>query len=247
MPPKILMVDDSRTFRLLVRKVFESFECELFEAENGKEGLEIAGREKPDLIILDITMPVMNGEEMLKELKKSDILKGIPVIMLTAESEQARVLEFAKIGIQDYMVKPLKGGLLIKAAKKVFSLRPRKDDKSEEDTSCKYFSLEGDIQLLKIPEKVTRPIQQEVEKDIQVKSEEMSKTGIHKFLLDLSDVDVVNMPLIKLTMNAIENCRKSKSRIQVVAKPGISNELKEFEEMSRISFDQSVEDAKAAF
>ena len=247
MPPKILMVDDSRTFRLLVRKVFESFECELFEAENGKEGLEIAAREKPDLIILDVTMPVMNGEEMLKRLKKSDDLKDIPVIMLTAESEQAKVLEFAKIGIKDYMIKPLEGGRLIKAAKKLFTLGPRKEDKPKEDTSGKYFSFEGDIQLLKVPEKVTRPILEEVEKDILVKAEEMAKTGVNKFILDLSDVDVVNMPLIKLAMNAIEKCRKIKSRIHVVAKPRVINELKEFEEMSKISFDQSVEDAKAAF
>ncbi len=245
--PKILMVDDSRTFRLLVRKVFEPFECELFEAENGKIGLEIAAREKPDLIILDVTMPVMNGEEMLKRLKMRDDLKALPVIMLTAESEQARVLEFAKIGIQDYMIKPLKGGRLIKAAKKLFTLSPRKEVKLTEETSNKYFSLEGDIQLLKVPEKVTRPILEEIEKDIRVKAEEMAKTGINKFLLDLSDVDVVNMPLIKLTINAIGKCRKTKSRIQVVAKTKISDELKEFDEMSKISFDQSVEDAKAAF
>ncbi len=116
MPPKILMVDDSRTFRLLVRKVFESFECELFEAENGKEGLIAAAKEKPDLIILDVTMPVMTGEEMLKRLKSSDTLKSIPVIMLTAESEQARVLEFAQMGVRDYMIKPLQGGRLIAAA-----------------------------------------------------------------------------------------------------------------------------------
>lgn len=247
MSPKILMVDDSRTFRLLVRKVFEPFECELFEAENGKEGLEVAAREKPDLIILDVTMPVMNGEEMLKRLKKSDGLKDIAVIMLTAESEQAKVLEFAKMGVQDYMIKPLKGGRLIKAAKKLFSLGPRKEDKPKEDTSGKYFSLEGDIQLLKVPAKVTKPILEEVEKDIQVKAEEMAKTGINKFLLDLSDVDVVNMPLIKLSMNAVEICRKIKSRIQVVANPRICSELKEFEEMRNISFDESVEDAKAGF
>jgi len=88
---------------------------------------------------------------------------------------------------------------------------------------------------------------EEVRKGIQFKTEEMAKAGVHKFLLDLSAVDVVNMPLIKLTMNAIGECRKTKNRIQVVANPRITNELKEFEEMSTISFGQSVEDAKAAF
>lgn len=86
MKSKILTVDDSKTIRLIVAKAFKQFDVDIFEASNGIEGLAVAAREKPDIIILDITMPVMDGAECIAKLKSSSNLKAIPVIMLTAES-----------------------------------------------------------------------------------------------------------------------------------------------------------------
>jgi CheY-like chemotaxis protein len=106
---KILTVDDSKTIRMIVKKAFSPFNCELFEGENGVEGLAIANKEKPDLIILDITMPVMTGIEMLAKLKSEKDLKAIPVIMLTAESGKENVMKIVKMGVRDYVVKPFKG------------------------------------------------------------------------------------------------------------------------------------------
>ena len=110
---KILTVDDSKTVRIIVRKAFKSYDCEILEASNGVEGLAVAGKEMPDLILLDITMPVMDGVEMLTRLKSDPQLKGIPVMMLTAEGGKDNVLRIAKIGIRDYIVKPFKEELLI--------------------------------------------------------------------------------------------------------------------------------------
>jgi CheY-like chemotaxis protein len=62
---KLLAVDDSMTIRKLVRKAFREFNCEIIEAPNGVEGLALANKENPQLIFLDITMPIMNGVEML--------------------------------------------------------------------------------------------------------------------------------------------------------------------------------------
>ena len=95
---KILTVDDSKTIRMIVKKAFSPYNCELFEGENGVEGLAIANKEKPDLIILDITMPVMTGIEMLAKLKSEKDLKAIPVIMLTAESGKENVMKIVKMG-----------------------------------------------------------------------------------------------------------------------------------------------------
>ena len=75
---KVLAVDDSKTIRMIVKKACKPYDCEVIEAADGKEGLETASREKPDLIILDITMPVMSGPEMLAELKgNKDLLKRL--------------------------------------------------------------------------------------------------------------------------------------------------------------------------
>ena len=125
MPTKILSVDDSRTIRLIVGKAFRPYDCQMCEATNGEEGLAAAAREKPDLIILDVIMPVMDGVTMLTKLKEDPDLKTIPVIMLTAESGRDNVLHIAKLGVRDYLVKPFKENELIEKAGRVVQLQKK--------------------------------------------------------------------------------------------------------------------------
>ncbi len=124
---KILTVDDSKTVRLIVRKAFKEFQCEILEAGDGVEGLSVASKASPDLILLDVTMPVMDGVEMLSRLKGEAALKGIPVIMLTAEGGREHVMKVAKIGIRDYIVKPFKEEVLIEKVGRVIDLKPVSD------------------------------------------------------------------------------------------------------------------------
>jgi two-component system cell cycle response regulator len=125
MATKILSVDDSRTIRLIVGKAFRPYDVQLCEAANGEEGLAVAAREKPDLIILDVTMPVMDGVTMLTQLKGNAELKTIPVIMLTAESGRDNVLQIAKLGVRDYLVKPFKDAQLIEKAGRIVTLQKK--------------------------------------------------------------------------------------------------------------------------
>jgi two-component system cell cycle response regulator len=121
---KVLTVDDSKTVRIIVRKAFKPYDCEILEAANGVEGLAVAAKEQPDLILLDVTMPVMDGVEMLTKLKADPQLKGIPVMMLTAEGGRDNVLKIAKIGVRDYIVKPFKEDVLIEKAGRIIELKP---------------------------------------------------------------------------------------------------------------------------
>src|SRR6478609_144854 len=124
---KILTVDDSKTVRIIVRKTFKSYDCEILEAGNGVEGLALAAKSMPDLILLDVTMPVMDGVEMLTKLKADPQLKGIPVMMLTAEGGRDHVLKIAKIGVRDYIVKPFEEDVLIDKAGRIIDLKPLAD------------------------------------------------------------------------------------------------------------------------
>ena len=124
---KLLTVDDSKTVRIIVRKAFKAYDCEILEAANGVEGLAVAAKEMPDLILLDVTMPVMDGVEMLNKLKSDPVLKGIPVMMLTAEGGREHVLKIAKIGIRDYLVKPFKEEVLIEKSGRIIDLKPLSD------------------------------------------------------------------------------------------------------------------------
>lgn len=125
MPVKILSVDDSKTIRMIVKRTFNPYDAVVLEASNGEEGLAAATAEKPDLIILDITMPVMDGVTMLTKLKESAELKSIPVIMLTAESGRENVAYIAKLGVRDYLVKPFQDAQLIEKVQRVIALQSK--------------------------------------------------------------------------------------------------------------------------
>lgn len=125
MPIKILTVDDSKTIRLIIAKAFKPFDCEVLEACNGVEGLAMAAKEKPHIIILDLTMPVMDGYEALTKLKSDPDLKSIPVVMLTAESGRENVLRIAKQGVRDYLVKPFKEELIVERVSRIIDLKPK--------------------------------------------------------------------------------------------------------------------------
>ena len=125
MATKILSVDDSRTIRLIVGKAFRPYDVTILEASNGEEGLGVSAREKPDLIILDVTMPVMDGVTMLGKLKEDPALKAIPVIMLTAESGRENVLQIARLGVRDYLVKPFREEQLIEKVGRCVTLEKR--------------------------------------------------------------------------------------------------------------------------
>ena len=242
---KVLAVDDSKTIRMIVKKAFKTYDCEVIEAENGKEGMETASKEKPDLIILDITMPVMTGPEMLEELKKDPALKEIPVIMLTAESGKENVVQILKMGVKDYMVKPFKGEQLIERVTKIVTLESKQ--KEDEDTSKKYFSTVEDVQILALPQKLDRPASVDIERHFRSKVEAMVNSGVKKFILDMSKIGGTNVTLIKLIITVIQLCQKSGIGIRIVGTAVLSDELKGFSETSEITVDLSIEDAKGAF
>jgi two-component system cell cycle response regulator len=122
-PTKLLTVDDSKIVRMIVSRALKTYDCQIIEAANGVEGLAAAEREKPDLILLDITMPVMDGLEMLTRLRQNPELKATPVIMLTAESSQENVARADGLGVSGYVVKPFKEDQIITALKGKLNLQ----------------------------------------------------------------------------------------------------------------------------
>lgn len=241
---KVLAVDDSKTIRMIVKKAFKPFNCEVVEAGNGKEGLAMAASEKPGLIVLDITMPVMTGIEMLEKLKANPELADTPVIMLTAESGKDNVMQILKMGVKDYMVKPFKGPDLIDRVKKIMPIEEKGG--SVDDPGAKYFSMDGDIQVLTLPRKIERPVSVAIEGSLKTKIEGMKESGISRCVLNLNRVQGTNVTLIKLIIRVIQSCQKAGIRIRVTGTEEMRDELKDFQETSEITIDLSMEQAKAA-
>ena len=104
--PKILIVDDERDLVSTVGFRLEFSNYTVMTAANGQEGLAKAATENPDLILLDIAMPIIDGHEMLKQLRANPKLKGIPVIMLTASCNRQDIAIASSYGAAHYVTKP---------------------------------------------------------------------------------------------------------------------------------------------
>jgi len=117
MSKKILIVDDEPSIVMMVKSRLAANGFAVVTASNGAEGIEIVKKDRPDLIILDILMPEMDGIETLTKLKASDETKDIPVIMFTAKGQTGDVEKAQEVGACDYIVKPFSPPILLEKVK----------------------------------------------------------------------------------------------------------------------------------
>ncbi|MFC1775534.1 two-component system response regulator, partial [Patescibacteria group bacterium] len=102
---KILIVEDDEKLLRILDNEFSDHGFDVFKAENGREGLDVAFAEHPDVILLDIVMPVMHGMDMLKELREDEWGKNAEVIILTNLSDSERIAKAVEYGTSDYLTK----------------------------------------------------------------------------------------------------------------------------------------------
>lgn len=124
-PKTILIIDDEGFVRGLVRVKLKFMGMETIEGSNGMEGLEKAISHKPDLIILDIMMPKMDGFEVCQRLKENPETRHIPVIMMTARGERSAKERGEELGIVDYLTKPFSPQHL---AERIFEILGEKEE-----------------------------------------------------------------------------------------------------------------------
>jgi twitching motility two-component system response regulator PilH len=115
MPVKrILVVDDSPTERFFIVDLLTKNGYQVSIAENGEEGIAKAKTEKPDLILMDVVMPGLNGYQATRTLTRDDETKGIPVIVCTTKGQETDKIWGLRQGALDYLVKPLNADELLK-------------------------------------------------------------------------------------------------------------------------------------
>lgn len=127
MPKKILIVEDEANIRELLRLYLECEGYTVLEAENGVEGIKKWKSDKPDMLLLDVMMPVMDGWAVCKEIRAES---DVPIIMLTAKGETADRVSGLEMGADDYIVKPLEMPEVIARVRAVFR-RMAPDDAPE--------------------------------------------------------------------------------------------------------------------
>ena len=104
---KILVVDDSPTERHVLVELLTKNGYKVITAENGEEGIEKAKAELPDLVLMDVVMPGLNGYQATRTLTRDEATKHIPVIVSTSKSQETDKIWGLRQGAQDYLVKPV--------------------------------------------------------------------------------------------------------------------------------------------
>jgi len=118
---KILVVDDFSTMRRIVKNLLKQLGYEnIEEAEDGRQALAMLKQKKFGFVITDWNMPNMDGIELTKITRKDETLKHLPILMVTAEADKAKVIEALNAGISNYIVKPFTGEVLAERIKKIF-------------------------------------------------------------------------------------------------------------------------------
>ena len=138
---RILVVEDSDDLRENIISLLELNDYEVLVAENGYDGLQLAIKEVPDLIISDRMMPIMEGTQMLQELRSNSITANIPFIFLTAKSSRQDIRDGMNYGADDYLPKPFEAPELLNAV----NTRLQKKNKSDEVLDKVYKNISQSI------------------------------------------------------------------------------------------------------
>ena len=121
MMKKILLADDSATILMMERMILSRERCEILTARDGKQALEMALSERPDLILLDVVMPEMTGFEVLKRLREEEATRKTPVIMVTTRGEAENVEAGFAGGCDGYITKPIESADLLSKVRSYLS------------------------------------------------------------------------------------------------------------------------------
>lgn len=129
---KVLVIDDSRLTIALIKKALSKSSYTVVGATSGEEGITEAKKEKPDLIILDVVMPGINGFETCRKLKQDPDTKSVPVLLLTVKDTLGDIQEGVLSMADYYMTKPFKEDMLMKHIERIISESEEKNRKGGE-------------------------------------------------------------------------------------------------------------------
>lgn len=123
-PRTVLVVDDMATQREQIRKMLVSAGINMLEAHDGETGVKAATEQKPDLILMDVVMPGLNGFQATRQIKGASATAGIPIIMITTKDRAPDKENARENGASEYLVKPIEADHLLATIERVWAQRP---------------------------------------------------------------------------------------------------------------------------
>jgi len=120
---KVLIVDDNRASRDLIRAILKPVRCDIIEASHGQQALDLIQQERPDLVLLDVDMPGMDGITVVRRIRENQSLAGLPVVAVTACAMEGDREKGMAAGFTAYLTKPVRVALLRQQVQQLLGAR----------------------------------------------------------------------------------------------------------------------------
>jgi two-component system phosphate regulon response regulator PhoB len=150
---KILVIEDEPEIREIIEYNLKREGYQLLEAESGEQGLRMAASQNPDLIILDIMLPGIDGLEICRQLKRDSHLHSIPLIMVTARTEETDVVTGLELGADDYITKPFSPRVLVARVRARLRARKTAVQSGDSPIRIKRITIDPGRHLVKVDNK----------------------------------------------------------------------------------------------
>ncbi|MCK0191727.1 two-component regulator propeller domain-containing protein [Arenibacter sp. F20364] len=227
--PKVLLVEDNDDLRFMVKEELKD-DFNIIEASNGQEGYETILKEKPQLIICDILMPIEDGVSMLKRVKDNDEINSIPIFMLTAKNSEETKIKCLSLGAEDYIEKPFSLEFVKWKVKNALMTRQELKEKYSKIITTEPQEIEVDSQDEKFIKKLVQIIEGSMDDNLlsveYLASEVgMSRANLYRKVQTIMDDTPVNFIKQIRLKRAAQLLRKNQMYISEVAyMTGFSNQ-----------------------
>ena len=217
---KLLVIDDSDQIRWFLKHVFNK-EYQILEARNGQDGINVALKEEPDLILCDVMMPVKDGYETCREIKNDPKMAQTPVVMLTAKVESEDVITGIEAGADDYITKPFDVEIL---RSKINSLMKKRDDMKRyfSNSSAASHNEENTLSTNPFMDAVVKNIEKHLddstfEAKVLADSLNMSLPTLYRTIKQYSDLSILELTRNIRLKKAAELLASQQYSVQEVA------------------------------
>ena len=217
---KLLVIDDSDQIRWFLKHVFNK-EYQILEARNGQDGINVALKEEPDLILCDVMMPVKDGYETCREIKNDPKMAQTPVVMLTAKVESEDVITGIEAGADDYITKPFDVEIL---RSKINSLMKKRDDMKRyfSNSSAASHNEENTLSTNPFMDAVVKNIEKHLddstfEAKVLADSLNMSLPSLYRKIKQYSDLSILELTRNIRLKKAAELLASQQYSVQEVA------------------------------